>query len=113
MKMTSKKMKDELMKKLSRPEWDFHYDTKSSKRSFDYVRDLKATPYAIKYTGSIGVGNDVLHTFNVFNSVTPSGTRFKSLNIKGNELNGSGIGGSSPGSEKYTGDPKKCEVGGW
>lgn len=27
MKMTSKKMKDELMKKLSRPEWDFHYDS--------------------------------------------------------------------------------------
>ncbi|NWK67685.1 DUF1444 domain-containing protein [Bacillus paramycoides] len=27
MKMTSKKMKDELMKKLSRTEWDFHYDS--------------------------------------------------------------------------------------
>lgn len=27
MKMTSKKMKDELMKKLSRPEWNFHYDS--------------------------------------------------------------------------------------
>ncbi|MEF7634790.1 DUF1444 domain-containing protein [Bacillus thuringiensis] len=27
MKMTSKKMKDELIKKLSRPEWDFQYDS--------------------------------------------------------------------------------------
>lgn len=27
MKMTSKKMKDQLMKKLSRPEWDFQYDS--------------------------------------------------------------------------------------
>ena len=27
MKMTSKKMKDELMKKLSRPEWNCHYDS--------------------------------------------------------------------------------------
>lgn len=25
--MTSKKMKDELIKKLSRPEWDFQYDS--------------------------------------------------------------------------------------
>ncbi len=27
MKMTNKKMKKELMERLARPEWEFHYDS--------------------------------------------------------------------------------------
>lgn len=45
MKMTSKKMKDELMKKLSRPEWDFQYDSEKEVLRIEQKDSKKVLTY--------------------------------------------------------------------
>ena len=45
MKMTSKKMKDELIKKLSRPEWDFQYDSEKEVLRIEQTDSKKVLTY--------------------------------------------------------------------
>lgn len=45
MKMTSKKMKDELIKKLSRPEWDFQYDSEKEVLRIEQKDSKKVLTY--------------------------------------------------------------------
>ena len=54
MKMTSKKMKDELIKKLSRPEWDFQYDSEKEVLRIEQKDSKKVLTYRFRSCGKMG-----------------------------------------------------------